>query len=443
MKGEVNIGMTEITKKSKMAVSRRKVLKGSAAAAGVAIGTGALSGFPTIWAQEKITIRTVGSGVTHIEPWQKQMEKDLGVKIEMTALGFDGIQNKVLTQPKSFDIAEPACNQMKRIWQSPAAKLQPIDIKRLKHWDSAIGMYKKGMKTWPDARIGDGVHPASVMYTSSAKKNSKFTDVGSSDYLTILPTVHNADTLGYRRDLVGYEIDTWAEMLNPKWRGKVCLQAFPDICMMDLAMAIEAKGIMKYGNKGNMTKEEIDKTFVILNDLKKQGHFRAFWTTFMESVNFMTSGEAVIQSMWSPAVTLVQTQGIDVVYADLKEGYRGWTIGMVIPAHLKGKKLDAVYDVLNWQWDGFAGALFGRQGYYTGTPENTRKFMSADEYGYWMEGKPTKEGITSPFGGPLAKPGGVRDGGSYKNRMGNIAVWNSEMDEFGYLVKKWNKFQAA
>ena len=69
--------------------------------------------------------------------------------------------------------------------------------------------------------------------------------------------------------------------------------------------------------------------------------------------------------------------------------------------------------------------------------------MSADEYAYWIDGKPTKDGITSPFGGPLAKPGAVRDGGSYKNRMGNIAVWNSEYDEFAYLVKKWSAFQAA
>ncbi len=435
--------MSEITKKVNSKVSRRSVLKGTAAAAGAAVGTGAISGFPTLWAQEKVVLRSVGSGVSHIEPWQKQAEKDLGIKIEMTALGFDGIQNKILTQPKSFDIAEPAGNQMRRIWGSPAAKLQPIEIKRLKHWDECIGMYKSSMKTWSDAKIGDGQHPAKVLYNPGKKKANKFAKAGGSDYLTFMPTVHNADTLGYRRDLVGYEIETWAEMLNPKWKGKVCLQAFPDICMMDLAMAIEARGDIKYGNKGNMTKEEIDKTFVILNDLKKQGHFRAFWTTFMESVNFMTNGEAVIQSMWSPAVTLVQTQGIDVVYADLKEGYRGWTIGNVLAGHLKGKKLDAAYEFLNWQWAGFPGALFGRQGYYAPTPERTKKFMSADEYAYWIDGKPTKDGITSPFGGPLAKPGDVRDGGSYKNRMGNIAVWNSEYDEFAYLVKKWSAFQAA
>ena len=61
-----------------------------------------------------------------------------------------------------------------------------------------------------------------------------------------------------------------------------------------------------------MTQEEIDKTIKILIDLKKSGHFRAFWTTFDESVNLMTSGEVVIQSMWSPAVTAVRARGIRV-----------------------------------------------------------------------------------------------------------------------------------
>ena len=87
--------MSEIKKQKKSSVSRRSVLKGSAAAAGVAVGSGAVAGFPTVWAQDKVTLRIVGSGVSMIEPWQKEAEKVLGMKIEMTALGFDGIQNKI------------------------------------------------------------------------------------------------------------------------------------------------------------------------------------------------------------------------------------------------------------------------------------------------------------------------------------------------------------
>ena len=58
-----------------------------------------------------------------------------------------------------------------------------------------------------------------------------------------------------------------------------------------------------------MTKAEIDKTIDFLIKTKKDGQFRAFWKTFDESVNLMASGEVVIQSMWSPAVAAVRSQG--------------------------------------------------------------------------------------------------------------------------------------
>jgi putative spermidine/putrescine transport system substrate-binding protein len=78
---------------------------------------------------------------------------------------------------------------------------------------------------------------------------------------------------------------------------------------MDAIMALEAAGIVKYGDKGNPTKDELAKTIAKLIELKKAGHFRALWNTFDESVNLMAAGEVVIQSMWSPAVTAVKAQG--------------------------------------------------------------------------------------------------------------------------------------
>ena len=53
----------------------------------------------------------------------------------------------------------------------------------------------------------------------------------------------------------------------------------PELGLMAAAMAIESRGDLKYGDKGNMTREEIDKTIAILIDAKKSGQFRAFWIT--------------------------------------------------------------------------------------------------------------------------------------------------------------------
>ena len=184
---------------SKQNISRRTVLKGTAAAAGVAVGSGAVSGFPTIWAQnlKDVTLRSIGSAVTHVEPWAKQASEDLGFKIEITALDFDAITNRIITQPGSFDIAEPTFNTFRRL--SPVGNTQPIDTKRLKNWDKINDLYRTGRLT-PDSPFGDGQNPTTVMYTKDGKN---FVKPGESDWLFGLPSDHNADTLGYRPDLTG------------------------------------------------------------------------------------------------------------------------------------------------------------------------------------------------------------------------------------------------
>ncbi|MCB1467440.1 MAG: twin-arginine translocation signal domain-containing protein, partial [Rhizobiaceae bacterium] len=45
-------------------ISRRSLLKTGAAAAGFAAGSGVITGFPTIWAQNPITLRQFGTGVS-------------------------------------------------------------------------------------------------------------------------------------------------------------------------------------------------------------------------------------------------------------------------------------------------------------------------------------------------------------------------------------------
>ena len=121
---------------------------------------------------------------------------------------------------------------------------------------------------------------------------------------------------------------------------------------------------MKFKNLGNMTRGEIDRLFKILATYKKGGHFRAFWSTFNESVNLMASKEVVIESMWSPAVALLVAQGVNCRYAFPKEGMRGWCSAQGIPKHVTGEKLDAVYQYFNWMYEGYLGALIMRQGYY-------------------------------------------------------------------------------
>ena len=66
----------------------------------------------------------------------------------------------------------------------------------------------------------------------------------------------------------------------------------------------------------------------------------------------MASGEVVIQSMWSPAVTAVRTRGLPCIFQPLKEGYRGWGYMMGFMKHLTGLKLDCATEYLNWYTSG-------------------------------------------------------------------------------------------
>ena len=208
-------------------------------------------------------------------------------------------------------------------------------------------------------------------------------------------------------------------------------------------MGVEAMGLMKFGNKGDMTRPEIDKLIAFLIKKKKEGHFRAFWETFGQSVNLMVSGEVAIQSMWSPAVTAVKAEGVPCIYASPKEGMRGWHGGCAISARVTGKKLDAAYEYLNWWLDGWAGAFVARQGYYMSAPDSSKNHLSKEEWDFWYLGKPAAKELTDPFGTPIVKKGEIRDGGSYEARFKNIAVWNSLMKENDYLVKGWTEFLSA
>jgi putative spermidine/putrescine transport system substrate-binding protein len=429
--------MTRTTDR-KAGISRRSLLKTGAAAIGMAAGSGAITGFPTIWAQSNITLRQFGTGVSNLNAIAEKCKADLGITLEMTATDSDAAAQRAVTQPDSYDIADIEYWTLKKVFA--AGVIQPMDTSKLKYYDKVVPLFITG-KLEPDSVIAQGTAPHTVGFVEA--QDSKTFAKEPTKWFTMMPTIYNADTLGIRPDLVGREISTWADILDPAFKGKTSILNIPSIGIMDAAMIMEAAGEIKYADKGNMTTEEIDKTIDFLIKIKQAGQFRAFWKSFDESVNLMASGEVVIQSMWSPAVAAVRSKGIPCVYQPLKEGYRAWGGGLGLAAHLEGAKLDAAYEYINWYTSGWVGAYLNRQGYYSAAMDTAKQFMSEDEWGFWVEGKPAKGDILSPDGKVMEKAGAVRDGGSFPERMGRVSCWNSVMDEDRYMVRRWNEFIAA
>jgi putative spermidine/putrescine transport system substrate-binding protein len=420
---------------SKMRYSRRSILKGGAAVA-------AASAFPApmIWAQEikDVVLRQAGTGVSAFNEVAAKVKEDLGFTLEMTALDSDAVTQRAATQPDSYDIADIEYWICKKVW--PTGNLQAMDTSKIANYDKIVGIFRDGKLT-PDSVIAQGTAPHTVGFVEGPGSSTFVQE--ESGWMTLIPTIYNADTLGIRPDLIGRPIESWAELLNPEFKGKASILDISSIGIMDMAMVCEAMGEIKYADKGNMTTEEIDKTISIFTEAKKAGQFRAFWKSFDESVNLMASGEVVIQSMWSPAITAVRAQGVPCVYQPLKEGYRSWGGGIGLSAGLTGLPLDAAYEYINWYLSGWVGGFLMRQGYYSAVPETSKLFMSEDEWGFWFEGKAATGDIVSPSGTVIEKAGAVRDGGSFENRMGKVACWNAVMDENQYMVRKWNEFIAA
>ena len=202
----------------------------------------------------------------------------------------------------------------------PAGVFQPIDTQRIKNWDKVSNITKTGRLT-EDSSIGQGDAPGDQnlgrreWQADRWFRHAIFPLCQQSTTPTRLDT-----TLMIRavRSIVGQNCSPKTSQAPlPCWN-------VPQIGSMDAAMGVEALGLIEFGDKGDMTKEEIDFLVNFLIEKKQAGHFRAFWETFGQSVNLMVSGEVVLLSMWSPAVTAVNAEGVSCVYASPKEGMRGW-----------------------------------------------------------------------------------------------------------------------
>src|SRR6476620_1879462 len=121
-------------------LSRRGVLKGGAAIAGAT----AVTGFPTVWAQniKDITLNHTGQSYSTLIDIARQATQDLGFKVEMSVTDHPGMTNRMVNDPQSIDVADT------EIWQTkvftPLGKTQAVDVKKIKLWDKMTTLYTQG-----------------------------------------------------------------------------------------------------------------------------------------------------------------------------------------------------------------------------------------------------------------------------------------------------------
>ncbi|WP_417915599.1 ABC transporter substrate-binding protein [Candidatus Electronema sp. JM] len=415
-------------------MNRRTFLKqGSAALAAAA--------FPRLaQGKKRPKIKVMGTHVTLLEPIRQRAERDLGIEIEFYPGGDAEVLLKASTDPTSFDLYEQWSNSIKVLWQ--AKTIQAIDVNRLTYWHEINSLSKTG-RISANARQGLGDAPCNLLFVQPDDK----LDCEPTQRISFLPYVHNVDSFGYNSRIVPlgvpYETESWAWLLDERWRGQVAIVNSPEIGLFDLALAVQAAGLMSFNDMGNMSREEVDKLFEIVIALKREGHFRGVWTSVPHSVDLMASGEVAIESMFSPGVSALNGEGIPCIYAAPKEGYRAWHGVMCLSRACTGEREEAAYAFMNWWLSGWPGAFIARQGYYISNPERSRNFMSKAEWDYWYEGLPAALPLEGTDGKISVEEGSVRTGGSYVKRFENIAVWNTVMDTYEYTLTRWNEFVLA
>ena len=413
-------------------LERREFLKKSA------IGAAATLGFPAILtAKNKYpTIRILGTHVTLQEEIKKQAQKDLKINIEFYPGGSAEVLTKAISNPSSFDIYEQWSNSTRLLWDS--GTIAALDVKKLKYWNEINSLPKTG-KISPNSKIAAGDIPNKILFVQEDGRLGE----NPTQKISFMPYVHNADSFGYNSRVIPegtpYESESWAWLLDDRYRGRVAIVNEPTIGLFDLALAAKAKGLVSFKDMGNMSVKEIDALFEVIYEYKKKGHFRGYWNSVPHSVELMHNNEVDIQSMFSPAVSTLNGMGTPCIYAAPKEGYRAWYGVMCLSSEANSEQKDAAYQYMNWWLSGWAGAFIARQGYYISNPQRSQSFMSPAEWNYWYEGKAAQKDLFGTDGRVSVKKGTIRRGGSYQQRFENIAVWNTVMPEFDYTLKKWQK----
>ena len=371
---------------------------------------------------------------------QTQAREDLGFDITFEVLNGIEVQQKGILRPDEYDIYDQWFHSIDLLWTAGA--IQPIQSGLLGHWDEVGALTKTGTLDG-NGNLGSGNRPMDIQFVQ--QDGALGSDLAPQ--ISAVPTAHNVDSFSYDPQLAPSgltpETESWGWLLDPKWNGKVGLNTDPSIGIADVILAAEALNLTAFSDIGNLSIEEIDALVGELILLKRAGHFAGFWSSVDDSVEHMLRRKGRIGGIWSPAEIELRARNVQLRAAAPKEGYRAWHSCLCISSQMPEAKSEAAYQYLNWWLSGRPGAILARQGYYTSTPERTRPYLSAAEWDFWFAGKPASEELNDPQGRRIIPKGALRDGGSHRNRMSNIKMWNTLMDEQNYLVRRWNEFLAA
>jgi putative spermidine/putrescine transport system substrate-binding protein len=451
-------------------ITRGDLLGRGAAAAGAL----AFSGVPTARAASGSfdgTIRIAGLGFEFPTSVLSRAEKELGLRIVYEFVNSTYTMNRLVRhEPAAFDILSGYSELVSLQW--PSGNLQPVEIAKISKWDEISPLFKLGKLRPGDAgcTYGQGDAPFRRLYLDPGASGRWRSPAGMRPELeglvvqwadrktglpvgpeprfcTGMPGYFNFDSFGYNARVIRKQPGelSWAELFNGKWRRRAALINDPLGGFHDAGNAARAAGLVRIRDIGEPTRREIDSLFKLLAAQQQRKHFYGLWPEDRTAGKWMKSGKVVIESMWAITISPLKALGVPVRQAAPREGYRAFAgLYSISSAVTDPAKLQACYDFLDWWNSGYAGAEMLRSNYLNAAQATSRRSMPADEYAYWLEGKPAARNYKNPTGDIVARRGDVRDGGPFTRRACRILSWNSCYPREGdRLFQRWREFAAT
>ncbi|HLF89168.1 MAG TPA: ABC transporter substrate-binding protein [Anaerolineales bacterium] len=216
--------------------------------------------------------------------------------------------------------------------------VQPIDTSRIEHWDD--------------------LHP----------KLKALGQFNGEQYF--VPWDWGYESILVRTDLVEEVPDSWADLWDPQYAGKIMLW---DSGQANYGMTALALGITDPW--GELTPENVERVKQKLIELKP--NLLTYWTDYTQTYDMPASGEAwLTANAWQDAFGYLTTEGYEAAYIEPVEGRMGWACGYGI---LKDAvNLDRVYEFLNAAVAPESAAGLGN--YYWYGHANTKAVDLIDDY---------------------------------------------------------------
>lgn len=235
------------------------------------------------------------------------------------------------------DLAHP-CSQSVTKWRE-AGLLQPLDTKRIEHWDDILPTIR-GMK-------------------------DLMTDEGGTAWF--MPWEWGNTGLTFNTDKVSEaDVQSLRAFADPKFEGRISIGDNVDDAYALASLVIGLKDWTQ------MTDAQFDEASEFLRQVHK--NVRLYWTDTTEIVQAMGSGEVDLAWAWNDAATVLSNDNVPIkIKRDTDEGSATWVCGYVRLKDAPGSE-DKAYDYLN--------AIY--------TPESAKVLI--EDWGY---GHATKTGLAS------------------------------------------------